>query len=170
MRRIRLAGPTLALLLLAACTPAGETSSEAPGLSEEEVATIRDASSQWAEAVQAGDLDRVASLYAEDAVLMPPGAPVVEGRSAIRDFLNGFPEVESASFTHHEIEGRGDLAYVRGSYEITMLAVPGDTASTVTDRGKFLEIRERQDDGSWPMIVDVWNSSGAAADTADGGM
>lgn len=168
MHRTRLAPSLVAGLVLLAvgCAPAGETGTAASGLTEEETTAIRDASNQWAEAVQAGDLDRLASLYAEDAVLLPPGAPAVEGRAAIREFLNTLPEVQSAELRQESIEGRGDLAYVQGSYVLEMLAVPGDTASLVTDRGKFVEIRERQADGSWPMIVDIWNSSGSAADTA----
>lgn len=169
MRRTHVVLPILAglVLLVAGCAPADDADSEPAGLTEREGAAIAEASSRWAQAVETGDLDRLASLYAEDAVLMPPGAPAVHGRQAIREFLATFPAVESATLTQEDVEGRGDLAYVVGSYELTMLAVPGDTASRVTDRGKFVEIRERREDGSWPMVVDIWNSSGPAAATAE---
>lgn len=147
-------------LITVACGPADDAGEETAALTEEEGTRIRQASGAWAEAVRAGDIERVASLYAEDAVLMPPGAPPVEGRQAIGDFMAALPAFETVELRQEDIEGQGDLAYVRGSYTMSFLAVPGDTASLVTERGKFVEVRQRQEDGSWPMVVDIWNSDG----------
>ena len=41
-------------------------------------------SKQYQTAVKARDAAKVAALYAEDAVLMPPDTPAVKGRSAIQ--------------------------------------------------------------------------------------
>lgn len=153
-------------LVAGACAPSDDTPPEdggeaTAGLTEEEGNRIRQAGRAWVEAVRAGDVAGVTALYAEDAVLMPPGAPAVEGRRAIGDFLSALPAFERFELTTEAIEGSGDLAYVRGSYLMSFLAVPGDTASLVTERGKFVEIRERQEDGSWPMVVDMWNANGS---------
>jgi ketosteroid isomerase-like protein len=51
------------------------------------------------------------------------------------------------------------MAYVRGTYD--MKIAMSDTM-TVSDRGKFLEIRKRQPDGSWLIHRDIFNSDLAA--------
>ena len=38
---------------------------------------------------QRGDADTIASLYTDDAELFIPGAPVIEGKRAIRDAWSG---------------------------------------------------------------------------------
>lgn len=169
MHRSRIFVPLVAGLLLAAagCAPADDTRDTTAAVTEEEGNQIRQAGRAWVEAVRQGNIDSVAALYAEDAVLMPPGAPAVHGRQAIGDFFAAMPAFESVELDQEDIEGRGGLAYVRGSYAITFLAVPGDTASQVSERGKFVEIRERREDGSWPMVVDIWNANGSLPRDAD---
>ena len=41
----------------------------------------------WVKAYNGGDAKAVAALYAEDALLLPPGAPGVRGRAAILEFF-----------------------------------------------------------------------------------
>jgi ketosteroid isomerase-like protein len=48
---------------------------------------IRAQSSNWEKAYNAGDAKAVAALYAEDALLLPPGASGVKGRAAILEFF-----------------------------------------------------------------------------------
>ena len=55
-----------------------------------------------------------------------------------------------------EIEGRGDLAYVRGTYSITVRP-PGASGPT-KDTGKCIEIWRKQADGSWKVIRDIFKS------------
>src|SRR5439155_1072419 len=50
-----------------------------------------------------------------------------------------------------EINGCGDLAYVRGTYQVAYL-------SGVTEHGKFLEIRRGERDGRWLIVADIFNS------------
>jgi hypothetical protein len=47
--------------------------------SAKEMAALRAADQNWAKAYNAGNADAVASLYDEQAVLLPPGAPGVKG-------------------------------------------------------------------------------------------
>jgi ketosteroid isomerase-like protein len=55
-----------------------------------------------------------------------------------------------------EVDGRGDLAYVRGTYSM-MLTLPGAT-EPINDTGKYIEIWRKQADGSWRVIRDIFNS------------
>ena len=92
-----------------------------------------------------------AALYAENATLMPPNHAPVKGRAAIRTFIKEFPRLQRFTASPIEIEGRGDLAYVRGSYQMTF-------ETGATDFGKFLEIRRHQADGRWLVTLDMFNS------------
>src|SRR5438105_3085346 len=45
---------------------------------------------EWADVAAAGrDVDRIASYWSDDAVIIPQGQPVVEGKAAIRDVVEG---------------------------------------------------------------------------------
>ncbi len=129
--------------------------SSATGLSGEDRDKIDGLTSNFVERMLAGDAAGLAQLYSADGVLMPPNHPIVSGRSAIEDYLGAFPKVTRFSASNDEIDGRDDLAYVRGSYEMT---VEADGGESIDDRGSYLEIRKRQDDGSWPMVVDMFSS------------
>ncbi len=97
-----------------------------------------------------------AAQYVESATLMPPNHGVVQGRAAIRAFIAAFPPLSHFTASPIEIDGRGDLAYVRGTYHMTFASPPGRPA--IEDHGKFLEIRRRQNDGKWLVVADIFNS------------
>jgi ketosteroid isomerase-like protein len=128
-------------------------------LSAADHASIRALTDRFVQQMLAGNFDGLVTLYTENAVLMPPHHPAVQGRAAIQAFLGSFPRISSFSTTVHEIDGRADLAYVRGSYSMTLH--PDGAPGPVEEQGKFLEIRRRQPDGSWPLAVDIFNSDKA---------
>jgi uncharacterized protein (TIGR02246 family) len=49
-------------------------------------ATIQKADDKWAEAFNKGDAGALAAMYTEDAYVLPPGAEMMKGRSAIEVF------------------------------------------------------------------------------------
>jgi len=92
-----------------------------------------------------------ANMYAENATMMPPNQPMVQGRAAIRTWIKSVPSISRFIASAIDINGRGELAYVRGTYALTWLA-GGD------ERGKFLEVRRREKDGRWLIIADIFNA------------
>jgi len=75
------AGMFLAILALAASGCAQRVDVEA------EAAAIRQATDvEWLAAWQAKNLERWVSFYTDDAVLLPPNAPILIGKEAIRAF------------------------------------------------------------------------------------
>ena len=137
----------ITLLAVSACQPA-------PALSEADLQAIQAMTQQFEEHVNAKNWDAVSQLYTEDAVLMPPNAPTVEGRTAIREFFAALPPVAEFSSKDDTIVGLGELAYVYGRYVLSL-----DLEGSPVDSGKYLDIRRRQADGSWKMSVDIFNSS-----------
>ena len=134
----------------AACRPAP------PPLSDADKAAMRAGGDSFVVYFRTNGDSAIAALFTEQAVLMPPNAGAVEGRAAIRAFFEGFPALPDFTGTPIDIDGRGDLAYVRGTYSLSMPAASGRPA--MSDHGKFLEIRRRQPDGKWLVSVDIFNS------------
>ena len=99
-----------------------------------------------------------ANMYAENATMMPPNLPMVQGRANIRTWIKSVPSIQRFIASAIEINGRGDLAYVRGTYSLTWLA-GGD------ERGKFLEVRRRERNGRWLIIADIFNQDAPVPST-----
>lgn len=151
----------LVLFSLTACQPpateepAEPEAAEPAGLSAEDLAANEATTQAWVDAVLAGDWDALGATYTEDAVLMPPNSEAVQGRAAIQAFFASWPPITSIELDGTEVDGEGDLAYVRGAYTLT-LAPEG--ADPITDSGKYIEIRRKQADGSWLLSRDIFNS------------
>ena len=79
---------------------------------------------------------------------------------AIQKWMASFPPMSDFKLDIVEMDGRGDLAYIRGNYSLKM--TPPGAASTA-DRGKFIEIWRKQPDGSWKIKCDIFNSDLPAA-------
>lgn len=123
-------------------------------LAPEDLTAINSITDQFTRRIVAGDLDGASQLYAPNAVVMPPHHAVCHGRAAARQWMETLPRITRFEVENQMVDGRADLAYVRGVYSITLQTPDG----TVDDVGKFVEIRRRQPDGSWPMEADIFNS------------
>ena len=97
------------------------------------------------------------AFYADDAVLLAPGAPRLDGAAAIRAFWQAFVDggVEDVSIETREIVEAGDVGYGIGSYTCTLPATDGARAR---DTGKYIVVYRRQADGGWKVIADQFNS------------
>jgi len=149
--RTRYAVGSLTLLWLAAGCAGGPTP-----LSEADKATIRANDEKFAQAVVAKNWPGLAAMYSTDAAFMPPNESVVQGRAAIQSWMSAFPPVTAFSLTPQLVEGRDDIAYVRGTYMMTV--TPPGAPAPVDDRGKYIVIERKQPDGSWLITDDIFNS------------
>lgn len=135
------AGLTLALSLAAHGAFAGDMT-----------AKVEEMNAAWDEAFNAGDAEKVASLYAEDARVITGDGQVVEGRDEIRKLFQGFID---SGFGEHEIklgsvEGTDDLLYETGDWS----GMGGDGKPY---GGKLVVIYEKQDGGDWQTVLHMWN-------------
>ena len=124
---------------------------------------IQEINKAWGENYNAGDADAMANLYAEDALLLPPGATAANGRDAIREFLKGdTANAKAAGVTYHvasdanAIHVSGDMAWQNGTYTVT------DASGATVDAGKYLSVFQKKD-GKWQLYRDTWNSDNAPA-------
>jgi uncharacterized protein (TIGR02246 family) len=128
----------------------------AKALTPADVSRINEVGQIAMKAAVAGDHATWAALFLDDAVLNPPNQPAVNGRAAIRAWLEKLPPITEFNLNPVKVEGRADLAYVLGTYTMT-LAPPG-APGPVKDTGKYVEVRRRQADGRWLVAVDIFNS------------
>lgn len=125
-------------------------------LSDEDVAAIKASTEEYIQAWRSADWVTLAALHTEDGIIMPPNQSIVQGRDEIQASNEAAPPPLEANLIIVEIDGRGDLAYVRGTY---LYAVqPEGVPEPIRDTGKYLEIRRKQEDGSWLITIDIWNS------------
>ena len=125
-------------------------------LSEADIRKIDDIAQTAVNAALARDFATWAGLFLDDAVIYPPNEPAVKGRAAIRAWLEKFPPLTEFKLNHEKVEGREDLAYVLGTY--TMTITPPGAPGPVKDSGKFVTVVRRQPDGRWLGAVDMFSS------------
>lgn len=124
-------------------------------LSDDQVMQVRTATDAFAQAIASNDWSTYGSFFTEDAVVMPPHEPSIEGRTAIQEWASALTVTD---FTESSIvvRGRTGIAYVSGKYSITF--THGQMTEPITEDGKFLEVWERQADARWLLAVDIWNT------------
>ena len=77
-------------------------------------------------------------------------------------WLKTFPRIQEFNITADEIVGGGDIAFVRGRYQLTAAAPPG--SPPMTDRGNYMGLLRRQPDGAW-----LWTTDMIASELPTGG-
>ncbi len=102
--------------------------------------------------MESGDAAMIASVYAPDARLMPPGAPVATG-GGIEQYWQGILGlgVSGVVLETVSLEEREDVAVEEGVYEMRV-------GADVVDTGKYVVVHRRQPDGAWRFGLDIWNS------------
>jgi ketosteroid isomerase-like protein len=104
----------------------------------------------------------VDSCYAPDASLMPPNYPLQQGHAALRAFigywLNSAPMTLATEPLRYDADG--DLGYSFGRFTLTITMPDG---SVVEDHGKYMDVAQRQADGSWKYVADMFNSDNPPA-------
>jgi ketosteroid isomerase-like protein len=139
-------------LVLASCTPAPDTE----GFRK----TVEEFNAVSMESMEAGTTDKVISYYADNAVSMPPNMARVDGKAAIekwmKEMMSSGMKVTKATFTTSEFGVGGDIAYEYGLYEMSMEFAGMDP---MDDKGTYLSVWEKQQDGTWKIVAETWNSS-----------
>src|SRR5262249_52339872 len=128
---------------------------------------VRDADEQWSKVAAAKDLDKTVSFYGDDAVVLPPNQAAVTTKEGIRNLWKGFLDSLTDinwKTTRVDTAKSGDMAYLIGTYEMTM-------KDGTKDRGKYCEVWRKQADGKWKVSADMFSSDLPApgASSAAGG-
>ncbi len=122
-------------------------------------AAIRALDTDWVKAAQTKSVDAWMAFYSDDAVVLPPNEPTATTKDSIRKSVGELLTLPGVSVkwepTKVEVSKSGDLAYLYGTYDLSMT---GPKGKPVSDKGKVVEIWKKQADGSWKCNVDTWSS------------
>jgi len=123
---------------------------------------------EWADLASAGkDVEKIVSYWSDDAVLIFPGQPVLDGKAAIRAYVT--ESLKTPGFKIHWVSEKptfspdGKLAYMRGKNELT---VPGQNGAPATLHLRGISIWRLDADGQWRCVVDISNEEPSAAPVA----
>ncbi len=115
---------------------------------------------KFSEAMMNGDNEKMLSFYADDIISLPSYQPMMEGIDALKSAMamdaNSGNKFTKFVLNSKKIIPAGNLLVDIGTYDMSMniqgMEKPYD------DQGKYVTIYEKQDDGSWKIKVDTWNS------------
>lgn len=94
-------------------------------------------------------------IYTADARILPPGAPIIAGREAIKRFWKDLViglDAQSGVLVSVDVMPAGDDLVEIGSATLTVGR--GDATAQVV--GKYV-VYWRQEEGRWKWHVDIWN-------------
>jgi ketosteroid isomerase-like protein len=115
------------------------------------------ADAAWLKVYQAKDLAKSVAFCDEQGSLLVPDTPIATGKDAIA-------KVIADDFVHDKIMWQankvgvarsGDLGYTSGTTEMNVKDASG---KTVVYKGKYLTVWKKQEDGSWKVLYDMFNS------------
>jgi ketosteroid isomerase-like protein len=128
---------------------------------------VRRAINEWRDSINAGDIDRVLNVTADEFEIMLPGQPALVGEKArdmFRDLL-GQNTAYAEPWSNEEIILCGEWAIQRLTYHVTF--TPKKGGASLTEHGDSIHIFRRQSNGTWRLAKDISTSyAGSHAVTA----
>src|SRR5262245_17371607 len=112
-----------------------------------------DVDKEFAQALNAGNLDALTAIYEPQATLMSSPGTLVTGTAAIRDalaqFVAGKPKM---TLSAKLVAQSGDLAVTSAKWELAMTGPDGKPTQMT---GQSVEVVRRQPDGTWRAVIDL---------------
>jgi uncharacterized protein (TIGR02246 family) len=119
--------------------------------------TIRDGEAAWVKDFATKDPEKVLAHYADNADSMIPDMTLMTGHDSIRAGLKEEFSDPNSSLDFHpskvEVSKSGDLAYSQGTYSYT--STDPKTKKPVHEKGNYIEVYQKQADGSWKVVEDI---------------
>lgn len=149
---------TVAALITCAPAVEEESASGPAAVGEADPRAVRDLLAEYTRAVNNKDLEGILACFSDEGVMMPPNAPALAGKEALRARYAAFtsgPAVFDVTFTPTEVEVAGDWAFARGDFSGTVADAEGEQARVSS---KAIFITRRQGSGSWRIARYIYNS------------
>jgi len=152
--------PLLIILLITIVTTGLPPSPQQPSSQESDEMAINELYAQWSQAIATRGAEGYASFFVDNAALLPPNAPAVEGRDAIRKWI----EKTLAEYTTKDARiSFGPLKIGNGwatrRFTMTGQRVAKKGGETVQFNNKYLDVIQKQADGRWMFVYRMWSSN-----------
>jgi uncharacterized protein (TIGR02246 family) len=156
MKKLLVILPMVFLLCFTfSCQQAEEVAEEPAVDVEADIAAIESLTNQVMNSWNEGDLDAFMDTIADNAIYMPPGEPVINGKEAIRNWYNFDNFSFDVTIFIDEIEVQGDLGFQRSHWKGSW--IQKDSGETTQMESKTINIFKKQPDGSWKNAYAIWN-------------
>jgi uncharacterized protein (TIGR02246 family) len=113
-------------------------------------------SKEWSQAASAGDVEKIVEYWADDAVVMSAGEPVLSGKQAIRKMVEESYKMPGFRISWQPqsvvVSESGDMAYL---IENSQVSFTDSTGKPVTINNKAVSIWRKQAGGLWRNAVDI---------------
>ena len=112
----------------------------------------------WEKLAATGDIEKILFYWTDDAIIMAPGQPVIQGKDAIRKMLQdtknipGF-KMEWDTLKKINVSKSGDLAYIITHNKTT---VNDSLGNPITQDNKAVTIWRKEPDNSWKEAVVIF--------------
>lgn len=119
---------------------------------------VRNVIAAFQEAYQAGDVDKLMSLYADDVISLPPGRPKMEGKAALQaDFEMLYQDftLKQDTFKVVDLQVNGDTAFRRAEWTQTLTPKAGGEA--IVETGKCM-VGFKKVGSEWKIAWEIWNT------------
>jgi ketosteroid isomerase-like protein len=166
--QIMIVSLVLMLCFVFGCQKQGQEVPKAPEANmEADVAALKALNDELLQLYNAEDFDRIMSVYyTENPIQMAPNAPVRRGKEAI---LLAYQEDSRLNIQHidssvvEDVRISGQLAVVWGMD--TGTTTPRNGGEPVPYSLKWLNGFERQPDGTWRCLYEMWNDNNPLPET-----
>ena len=122
-------------------------------------ADIKALSASRAKAFNEGNAEIIANAFTENGLLMAPDMTSLRGRQAVQGYYQKiFDQYKTfLESGYEEVRVSGNLAYGVGYAKVKL--VPHRGGDTLLSTAKYINILQRQPDGSWLTTHDIWNAN-----------
>ena len=119
-------------------------------------------SREWSRVLGTGNIESTLDFWSDDAIVLPPKMPAVEGKQAIRAFVAAGAEMQGYKISWEpvsaHISDNGDMAYM---IEKNVEESVGSDGQRIVAHNKVVTIWRKGASGDWKNVVDIWNETPA---------
>jgi len=146
----------IAISIFVVLTGCGENKVDTKNEGEKLMQISRD----WSRSAATDSIEKTLSYWADDAVVMSPGQPPINGKNSIREMVEGTSKIPGFKISWEPlsvfVSKSGDMAYMIEQNQIT---VNDSLGKPLTEFNKSVTIWRKEADGSWKNVVDMWNAN-----------
>jgi len=121
-----------------------------------EVEKLMQTSREWSQTVSTRDLEKTLAYWADDAVVLSAGQPMLTGKKEISKMVEESFKTPGFTISWEPLSGEvsqsGDMTYLIEKETMTM---NDSTGKTITIHSRSVTVWKKQTDGTWKNVVDA---------------